>query len=374
MDDKDKKLIEKLKELRNGLDDLDIETTKMMLDADKLDRALQLQHDREEYYKLKGKDYTTPRTYAEAEGELPSMEWLATGFAEKKWGDYRTKTKEEILTKGTLLEKLRLFFSSADLSNYFDGMDSTLSLKEMEIVRDSIKTEKDSILTKKCTAEYYTIAEYGRLLSNYYKRYQAIFGKLAVLLCKWDEYESRVATYNEIQESILGADYSAKPRPELQREHDLNALATKVLLLTKLDGAKIKQREGSDLSFYLYVDGRGGLYAQIRRAAKEVRGALSDFKAYAKAAEEYIENSTLQYTPISILMATENAECERYERYLVQNPIYYRSELVYRPEGVTITPEEEKRAVIPFYFEVRPTAKIYKDCKTGIKQIEEERY
>jgi hypothetical protein len=377
MDDKEKQLRERLSQIREQIEDGEREYTELRLNADKLERDLHL-YDREEYYRLKGKEYPTPRTYEETEGELPSIEWLATGFITRSEGDFRTKTREEILNSGTLLEKLRLYYSSADLTNYFEGMNKTLTLFEMERVRDSIRTGKDAALARQCTIEYYTISEYGRTLSYYYKRFQAVFGKLAVLLNRWDEYDRVVDTYNELQEKIWSADFTDCPRPELQREHDLNALTTKLLHLTKLDGAKIKQ--GDNGTFYLYVDGRGGLYSQIKRAAREVKEALCDFKAYEQAAEEYIESSTLQYTPISILMSTENAECERYQMFLVKNRAYYRSELnqevvrgnkVVR-EMVGATPEQAKRAVIPDYYDCKPTAAVYRDCKKGIKQIESE--
>lgn len=349
------------------------------------ERKSRLRKEAEESDKLKGYQ----RTYEEIEGELPSIEWLATGFITKSEGDSRTKTRKEILESGTLLEKIRLYYSSTDLKDYFEGEGKTLSEDEIEEILGSILAEEDGLtLANRCTTEYYTIAEYGRELSYYFKRFQAVFGRLAVLLNRWDEYEktaellSDIFNYDVSDPIIDYIDADKYPyEPVLYCKEDIDkfystdkvrAFLERKAKYSVLDGATL-YIDKHKFAFRVKVDGRGGLYSQIKKAAKEVTEALSDFKAYAKVAEEYIGSSTLKYTPIAIMMSLENAEEERYTRYLVENPIYFRSEINYKMEaGEAISPDEEKRAVIPDYYEVKPSMQIYRACKKGIARIEKE--
>ena len=356
-----------------------------------------LRYEAEERARLRERTFVNSHSSDEAEGELPPLEWLAsglgwfaTGFVTKAEGDATGKTKEEILREGTLLEKLRLYYSSADLNGYFEGMDKTLTPLEVEVIRDSIRENSEDIeLVAKCEKEYFTITDYGKELSYYYKRFQSIFGMLAVLLNRWDEYEKTAALLSDIfnenyQDPIvdyIDADkypyeppvFWAEDRERFYSPEKIRAFLEKKARYSYLDGATLYIDKGF-CGFKVNVDGKGGLYAQIKMAAKEAAEALNDFKAYAKAAEEYIDASTLRYTPISILMSIENAESERYTRYLVRNPVYFRSELNQRrAKGETITPEDEKRAVIPDYYDSKPTAKIYRDCRKGIKAIEREK-
>ena len=113
-----------------------------------------------------------------------------------------------------------------------------------------------------------------------------------------------------------------------------------------------------------------GIYSQIKKEAKEATDALADFKAFAVVIEDFIMNSTLRFMPISIQMSIENAEEERYTRYLVKNLSFFRSELDIRKEnGETITPDEEKKAVIPDYYEVTTPEDMYKSCKALIEHL-----
>ena len=74
--------------------------------------------------------------------------------------------------------------------------------------------------------------------------------------------------------------------------------------------------------------------------------------------------------PISIVISIDNAAKESYARYLVKNTSFFRSELTARREnGEAITPEDERRAVIPDFYEVTPTKEVYKACKKYIKDL-----
>ena len=71
--------------------------------------------------------------------------------------------------------------------------------------------------------------------------------------------------------------------------------------------------------------------------------------------------------PISTQVTIENAEEERYTRYLVRDLSFFRSELnLRRAKGKTITKERKLRAVIADYYEVKPAPDIKADCEDAL--------
>ena len=307
---------------------------------------------------------------------LPSKEQLATGKA-KGW-----KTKSEILEDGTLIEKIRLYLSSLDLSGYF-GDNVTLTKEEVAKIVASIRTKEDRELVEKCYREYSALRKYGEQLRFYFKRFQTSFAMLAVSLNKWDGYEraakqlSSLFNFNPDGEQltdIIDADKYPYEPPTIDRdgvERFYSPEKVEAFLSKKVtfDGAKLKV-DKEKLSFVVDVFGRGGLYSQIKQDAQAAKDDLRDFKAFTDVVGEFMNTSTLLYMPISIKMSIENAEEERYTRYLVKNLSFFRSELnVRRENGEAITPEDEKRAVIPDFYEVTPTKEVYKSCKKYIKDL-----
>lgn len=361
-----------------------------------LEAALQKQKERKEFAKMvaeeRARQDAKKRTFAnaqnaeEAEGTLPTLEELANGkqlpskeqldTGEVVMGTPRGwKTKSEILEDGTLIEKVRLYFSSLDLSGYF-GDNGKLSREEVAKVAASIRTKEDKELVEKCYREYSALRKYGEQLRFYFKRFQTSFAMLAVLLNKWDSYEQRAAEYTQeynslgartIEINVTGTKATQIPNEILQGA--LTEYVEKLNSRGSFDGAKLYFDEATT-SFKVKVDGKGGLYSQIKQEARAAKDDLRDFKAFTDAVEEFIKGSTLFYMPISIQMSIENAEEERYTRYLVKNLSFFRSELnVRRENGEAITPEDEKRAVIPDFYEVTPTKEVYKSCKKYIKEL-----
>lgn len=356
------------------------ELSKIRQDAAQMEEAIQANEER-----AKGRTFANPQNADEAEGRLPTMEQLTSKVLIKTKDGWRRGTKEEILREGTLLEKLRLYYSSRDLDLYFDT-DGKFSKDDIAYIRDSIRSEKDVELVKLCSKEFNTLIEFGRRLSYQFKRFQASFAMLAVLLNRWDGYEqtAKKITFlfnfklsDQLADYVDADKYPYEPIVIYKDDIDKFYSTDKVEAFLKgygstfyFDGATLKV-DKDRCAFVVDVDGKGNLYSQITKEAKETARELCDFKAYAQAAEEYVAASTLRYTPVSIQMSIENAEEERYTRYLVKNLSFFRSELNERRErGETITPEEEKRAVIPDYDESKPTAKIYRECKRGFKLIE----
>lgn len=327
--------------------------------------------------------FANPQTGDEAEPDLPTMEHLANGYITLSDGDYKIMTKEEILTGGTLLQKIRLYISGIDLSGYFEAKEQ-LTQEEERVIINSIHTKKERELTTLCIREYNTIFDFGKNLNFFFKRFQTSYAILAVLLNKWDSYEytakQLTLLYNLMKTSILTiweAEENQQPTNiediELYPESTRNNFINDLLCSNVLDGATLRFNKQTE-QFYIDVEEKGGLYSQILEEAKSVTKNLSDFKAYAVVAEDYIKKSTLKYMPIPIQMSIENAEEERYTRYLVKNLRYFRSELNQRKErGETATPEEERRAVIPDFYEVNPSKNVLADCKDFIKKCRDGR-
>ena len=315
--------------------------------------------------------FANPQTGGEAYPDLPSMEHLANGYNIIQ-PDGKILSKEEILKSGTLLQKIRLYISSIDLSGYFEAKEE-LTEDELKQIRASIRTKEDKELVNLCVKEYNTIFEFGTRLSFFFKRFQTSYAILAVLLNKWDSYEytakQLTLLYSLMKSSvIIGGDSDNLFGDEIYPEETRKNFIQDLLYSNVLDGATLQFNEKTE-NFHIDVEEKGGLYSRIQEAAKDATKDLSDFKAYVIVAEEYIYKSTLKYMPIPIQMSIENAEEERYTRYLVKNLRYFRSELNQRKErGETVTPGEEKRAVIPDFYEVKPSKNVLADCKVAINK------
>ena len=328
-----------------------------------LEAALQTQKERKEFAKMvaeeRDRQDAKKRTFAnaqnaeEAEGTLPTLEQLANGGTPLRSNSRKWKTREEILEDGTLIEKLRLYFSSGDLDGYF-GTKGKLTKAEIAKIVASIRTREDKVLVEKCYREYSALRKYGEQLRFYFKRFQTSFAMLAVSLNKWDGYERTAKLLSDL--------FSSNPETA---EASLYEVSKKIAF----DGATLKV-DKEKLSFVVDIFGRGGLYSQIKQHAKSAKDDLRDFKAFTDVLGEFMNTSTLLYMPISIVMNIENAAKESYARYLVKNTSFFRSELNERREnGEDITPEEERRAVIPDFYEVTPTKEVYKACKKYIKDL-----
>lgn len=363
-EERKKKLEERLSQIRQSGAELE----EALLKQKELKEFTEMVADERARQDTKNRTFANAQNAEEAEGTLPTLEELANGkalpskeqlvtgeIAPKGW-----KTKSEILEDGTLIEKIRLYFSSLDLSGYF-GDNGELTIDEVAKVKASIRTQEDKELVEKCYREYRVLRKYGEQLRFYFKRFQTSFAMLAVSLNKWAVYESTAKMFSHLFN--LNPDYS----PE-EVESFLYEVSKKVTF----DGATLKV-DKEKLSFVVDVFGRGGLYSQIKQDAQAAKDDLRDFKAFTDVVEEFIKNSTLSYMPISLLMSIENAEEERYTRYLVKDLSFFRSELnVRRENGEAITPEDEKRAVIPDFYEVTPTKEVYRYCKKYIKELMED--
>ena len=318
------------------------------------------------------RSFAKPVTAEDAEGEVPSAEARAEGF--------NFKTQEQILESGTLKEKIRLYICYLDADNYF-GSDSSLSEADIRKIVSSVKTTEDKAEVSNYYREYHTLNRFGENLRYYFKRFQTSFAFLAKQLYMLDKYEEAVTLLNSLLSTALsiptleqtGTPPKGKPyfTTEEEKSEACSKLVKRLIKSELWDGVLVTYSQKDNLFRLLHP--KGGLLSRIQKEAKEVEENLADFKAYAVVAEDYCKKSKLKYLPISVQMCIENAEEERYIRYLVENLRYFRSELNYRKsKGEKISMSEYRLAVIPDYYEIKPSKDVLANCKVGINNIENE--
>lgn len=314
--------------------------------------------------------FAKPVNSEDAEGEVPSAEVRAEGF--------NFKSQDEILKRGSLKEKIRLYICYLDADNYF-GNESSLTAKELQAIANSIQTAEQHEEVRTYYREYETLNKFGENLRFYFKRFQASFAVLAKLLYQLDKYEEMIKYSNTILDiffNIPSLEKVGKPpkgfpyyTTEEERLKACDAVTEKLIRGEKWDG--VLAHFSREANRFELLHPKNGLLSRIRKESKIVTEHLSDFKAFAVVADDYCKKSKLKYLPISIQMCIENAEEERYIRYLVENLRYFRSELNYRAnKGEKVSPQEYKLAVIPDYYEVKPSKDVLADCKAGINNIE----
>ena len=293
----------------------------------------------------------------EAEGDVPSPE--ERSFA------LNGKTKEEILESGTLTEKIRLFLCYKDDNGYADSK-ARLTNEEVKLIIHSINTKEDRDKAAKFSKEYEGLCKYGEQLRFYFKRFQTCFSALAKVLNEWDSYEItaqiQTAQIRAIIDMPTAEEAGGIPNyfdSEEQKQSVITNIVERVESI-QLNGAALKW-DGRKNLFKVEVY-KTGLYGAALKEAKETAEAMADFKALAVAAEEFIAQSELGYTPISIQLPIQNAKEERYTRYLVKNLRFFRSEL--KPSH---TSEQAQRALIPDFYQTKPNREFLRDARAALQ-------
>ena len=318
----------------------------------------------------KGRVFAAPVTAEDTEPEIPSVETRSETFN-------RNKTIEEIVEHGTLLEKVRLYICSLDAEGYFGTDGDTLPNEYIAKINKSIKTDEDREKIKDYFREYRALREYGEHLRYFFKRFQTNAALLATYLNQLDSYKQMAKNYTEVVNNLLqvpARTTSRKAQPEARfiseadKEKTVELMVRQILANNPVKGARLLYNE-LERSFYV-EEFNGQLYAQILKTAKSTTEAMADFKAYVVVVEKEVKESELKYIPISIQMCLENVQEERFIRFIVPNLEYFRSELNHRAaSGEIIHLSEDKRAVIPDYFEVKPSSEVVADCAFGLNNI-----
>lgn len=295
----------------------------------------------------------------EAEGDVPSPEERAFAL--------NGKTKQEVLESGSLVEKIRLYLCYRD-DNGYAGSTSHLTAEEMEKITLSIKTIEEQSSVDKWLNEYNSLCRFGEQLRFYFKGFQTSFAALAKLLNLWESYDNLAKFQTEQVRALIDMPTEEETNGETDfftsEEQKDKTISNIIEVVEGIKLSEGKLRWDGSRSFIADIYEAGGLYEKILQEAMETEAAMSDFKALAVAAEQFIEKSELHYTPISIQMPIENAKTERYTRYLVKNLSYFRSDF---SQKRSFTTEMKKRALIPDYYETKPNKELYRDARAILK-------
>jgi len=313
---------------------------------------------------VEGRKIVTASTAEEADGDAPPAEVRAFQF--------NGKTKEEVLESGTIQEKMRLYICYKDAANYFDNDSGDLSKDEKVQIAKELLTEEGKEKAAKYMEEYRALLYIGEQARYYFKLYQVAFSFLAKLLNRLDRYEE-IAGYfsNEVRAIAAVPTASELMEGEQGRPHFKTEADREMAIKQSVADHRIRSRKmegvflgyhSSTMTFFVAFDKRSPIYTQIAQAAKATAEALSDFKGLAVAAEQFMAKSELKYMPISLETPIQNAKEELYTRFLVSNPKYFRSGL-----KATQTPEDRRRAVIPDYYEVKPSRETYENAKEALR-------
>ena len=298
-------------------------------------------------------------------------------------------TEQEIMERGTLQQRIWLYFVLYDYSQY-SNIQSTAAFQEL---RQIITTDEEIALFERCRREYIALYNIGEKVAYYYKRYQTSLAALARVLLLWDLYKTSAKAYNKALEMTLDTErqraislykkgeYMCDSEPEEPEDNTeppteeqqinwltemagngfingIEAISNSIMVDT---GARIRHdysKGGFYVDIHINQNGERSLYEKIQEEARQTEEDFTDFVAIARAIRNFEKSkqNTLHYLPVNIRAAIDNAESEAYIRYLIKNKEYLRSELNYRRWfGEDITPEQEAVAVVPDYYEIQPS-------------------
>ncbi len=311
---------------------------------------------------------TQKGVFAKQKNESSGTDFLSSFYKYTDWYNINLaendiyNTKEAILEKGTLLQKLRLYFHTAELRRFYGTESEGLTKEEIaEIMKLATETKENAEIAKRCSLEYTTIRKFGEDLLSTFKLFQIEF----CILAKW------LNKLSYCEQKAFECTLLVNAEQTIMEKDELKELLIELVCMHKETGVSFTYDTDAG-KMLLKFDDKGGLQQLIKEAVKSCEDALSSFKAFAIAAEEYIKTSTLKYYPIVIQQSIMDAEREVFERGMVEDITFFKSYINDREEtGETITPEERERAVIPDYLEIKPDKEVYKNCKHGLKLIEE---
>ena len=291
------------------------------------------------------------------------------------------KTKEEtlpdpeemydrIISKGKPLERAIHYVHNFDLKNYLGR--GILTEGQRVRLRETFKTEKQKAVLSEVGKIYDGLFEYSRFyLLTTRKMWEANAWELIALCQKWEEADRLAETLTRTYYTQI-LPFVAKMEEEDTGESPYSEEAFKkyvseVWSIDRKQGItpRVEQsgtdEEGRSLfKIVADVDGKKGLYSRLIKKSEEaettlsiLRGAVEPFSNYLLTQIPLKTGGTIfPYTTILPNMAESILDYPDSIPAMTEPQMekYFAFRLRQRKEkGETITPEEEKRAVIPDY-------------------------
>lgn len=260
---------------------------------------------------------------------------------------------EKIIAKGTALEKALL-----ELEDFYRSR-KLLTEDQQKRLRASIRTKRQE----------FVLQEIGTLsdgFMNYYKFYLLMTQKLweadanyLGLLCQqWDMADHQAKTLTDI---FYSKSYHAESDEDTQEA--LLKLATEYWYTPDTMPKVVKSDEDDRYRIIADVDGDGGLYSKIKQSKavatsslRLLRGAVEVLSDFAFTELSLISGGCIlpymTVIPPMVMNALDEPDKISYNK-VAGSKKYFAYNLRKRKEqGEQITPEDEKRAVIPDYNQV----------------------
>lgn len=286
---------------------------------------------------------------------------------------------DKIIEEGSVLQRVVLLARDKDLSQRYAqaGITPLLSDTQRETLIQSFKTSKERSTLRAVVDLYNGCMTYGKYLIGLRKSWQVEAANLAILCKEWEDFDNQAATLTEIVEAM----YKGQVIIEGIDPHDPTDLLNYFSRFWKEQwaegkgGAKLAtEQTGTDeegrplFKFVADVDGEKGLYSRIQRQAADAEAYLQILKSNIEPFSDFAMGtiklpsgvelclyisilpsaleSLLDYPDATQFML--EPDTKKYHAYSIRQR---------REAGETITPEEEKRAVIPDYNQVEEVEK-----------------
>lgn len=275
------------------------------------------------------------------------------GEAKKKRFDYK-----RIIKEGTPEERAAYFVRAFDLFRQGEKGKESLTKKQMEALGSSIKSKEEQEKYAFYTNLYFILRKYQGNLYRFVQLYKIGIGGLAKVIAQWEGY-------NKLAEALTTIFVDGRTEEEIQAE--LKKLASTI----NEKGVQYKyDPEKKAVVADIFSD--GGFFEKIKEEQDTAKEFLSMCKACIVVIENFLSNYDCAFflTPSSMEMSIENVKMELYSRSLIGKK-YHMSELNHKriDKGEPVTPEEELFAVVPDYYEVKPSEEFLEFCKNGLEAI-----
>lgn len=277
------------------------------------------------------------------------------------------ETYERIISKGKALERAILYLRNFDSENIYGR--GILTAGQKARLRETFNPERSRKVVAEVGRFYDSIFNYTRFyLLTTQKTWQAEANLLITLCQKWEAADRLAETLTKIYYTqILPLSEKTEEGGGAYTEEAFKKYVSEVWNIDPKQGITPRvEQSGTDeegrplFKLVADVDGKGGLYSkmmEIKSNAEDLlrllRGAVEPFSAFMLSNIPLKTGGTIfPYTSIlphsaeSILDypdrldSMREPEMEKYFAYRIRQR---------REAGETITPEEEKRAVIPDY-------------------------
>lgn len=291
---------------------------------------------------------------------------------------------ERIISKGKALDRAILYLRNFDSENLFGR--GILTAGQKARLRETFNPERSRKVVAEVGRFYDSIFNYTRFyLLTAQKMWQADANLLIILCQKWEAADRLAETLTKVYYTqILPLAGKTEEGARAYTEEAFKKYVSEVWSIDPKQGItpRVEQsgtdEEGRSLfKIVADVDGKGGIYSKmmkVRSGAEDLlrllRGAVEPFSAFMMSDISLKTGGTifpyttiLPHTAESILdypdglISMREPELEKYFAYRIRQR---------REAGETITPEEEKRAVIPDYNQAEDDEEYFNSGKKNL--------